>query len=366
VHLEELDLAIPPGLIAQEPVEPRDACRLLVTERGSGRLDHRVFRDLPELLAPGDVLVLNSSKVLPARVRALKATGGHVELLFLRPAENGASAGDGASAWEALARPSRRLREGMSLALPEGDRLRLQRRLGEGVWAVSGGARTIPELLDRHGELPLPPYITAPPADLSLYQTVYADQPGSAAAPTAGLHFTPELLRRLEGGGIETVEVTLHVGLDTFRPIAEAEVEHHPMHAEAYTMSAESVARLDRARAEGRRLVAVGTTAVRVLETVYADSASGEPHHGALSGVTQIFITPGYRFRAVDALVTNFHLPRTSLLALVMAFAGVEPIRRAYAEAVARQYRFFSFGDAMLLLDTLPAGPSGGDGGAAR
>ena len=356
MRLEELDLAIPPELIAQHPVEPRDACRLLVVERATGRLAHRVFRELPDLLVPGDVLVLNSSKVLPARVYAEKATGGRVELLFLRPMtpDDAGGIGPGDRGWEALARPSRRLRERMRLTLPGGEGLRLEGRLGDGRWAVRTEGGTLLDLLQRYGELPLPPYITSPPADPSLYQTVYADEPGSAAAPAAGLHVTATLLGRLRDSGIETVETTLHVGLDTFRPIAETEVERHAMHAESYRVTSEAAARLDRARTEGRRLIAVGTTAVRVLETLYAECGPGEAHRGALEGATRLFVTPGYGFRAVDGLVTNFHLARTSLLALVMAFGGVEPIRLAYAEAVARRYRFFSFGDAMLLLSHLP------------
>lgn len=348
MRLEDLDLLIPEELIAQTPAEPRDACRLMVLERGTAHVEHRVFRDLPGLLRPGDVLVINTSRVLPARVFAWKASGGRVELLFLRPAQERPPTAD--EPWEVLARPSRRLQEGLRLALPDGAPLRLVRRLGEGRWIVSTEGASVLDVLDRHGELPLPPYVTAPPADRELYQTVYAAEPGSAAAPTAGLHFTPALLERLAEAGVETVRVTLHVGLDTFRPITQREVERHPMHAEVYQVTAPTVARLDAARAEGRRLIAVGTTAVRVLETLYAD----DPPPGALArpleGSTRLFITPGYRFRAVDGLITNFHLSRTSLLALVMAFAGVEPVRRAYLEAVSLGYRFFSFGDAMLIL----------------
>lgn len=315
----------------------------MMVERGTGRLEHRIFRELPRLLRPGDVLVINTSRVLPARVYARKPTGGEVELLFLRPLDAPQHL------WEALGRPSRRLHPGLALTLAGGEVLRVRDPLGEGRWVVEAETQSVLDLLERHGELPLPPYVTHPPADRELYQTVYAEDPGSAAAPTAGLHFTAELLDQLLEAGIEVADVSLHVGLDTFRPISEPSVEAHPMHAEAYRVTSAAAELLDRARGEGRRLVAVGTTAVRVLETLYADSSPGGTHTGPVSGSTRLFVTPGYRFRAVDALITNFHLPRTSLLALVMAFAGVDPVRRAYAEAVARRYRFFSFGDAMLL-----------------
>jgi S-adenosylmethionine:tRNA ribosyltransferase-isomerase len=345
VRLEELDFAFSEELIAQHPCEPRDACRLLVMQP-DGRLSHQVFRDLPRLLVPGDVLVLNDSRVLRARVSATKPTGGRVELLFLH--EQDGDHGDGET-WEVLARPSSRLREGLDLALQDRTRATLLEPLGDGRWLVRlppgcEGA----ELLERVGSVPLPPYIKEALRDPAEYQTVYAAAAGSAAAPTAGLHFTPRLLEDLVRAGVETAKVTLHVGLDTFRPVSSQRVEDHHIHREAFSVRAGDLDILERARAEGRRLVAVGTTSVRVLETVYAEGAEWEPG-GALTGHASLFITPGYRFRAVDAMLTNFHLPRTTLLALVMAFAGVDEVRAAYAEAVQERYRFFSFGDAVLL-----------------
>lgn len=358
----ELDLEVPEALIAQGPMEPRDACRLLTLDRSTGALDHHVFRDLPALLRPGDIVVVNDSKVLPARLHTRKITGGAVELLFLRPV---APSGEGerheatdvtaqtADRWEALARPSRRLRVGMTLLAPGGERLLLDARLEEGRWLVSTPehAQTPASLLMRHGELPLPPYIRTPPADLSAYQTVFADPLGSAAAPTAGLHLTDGLLARLAERGVQVQTVTLHVGLDTFRPLSTERVEDHAIHREAYRVSAESLRALDEGRASGRRLIAVGTTVVRVLETLYRGVDPGGPAAGPPDGWADLFITPGYRFRAVDGLITNFHLPRTTLLALVMAFAGVEHVRSAYASAIAQGYRFYSFGDAMLIAD---------------
>jgi S-adenosylmethionine:tRNA ribosyltransferase-isomerase len=375
VRLEELDFPFPEELIAQEPSEPRDSCRLLVMDREAGDIQHRIFRELPELLRAGDVLVLNDSRVLPARVFARKESGGLVELLFLHELEprsayspNGAAgepAGSGsAEVWEVLARPSARLREGLSLRLEGGPELRLVGRLGEGRWRL-----LLPEgvegvaLLESHGSLPLPPYIKTALRQDADYQTVFARDPGSAAAPTAGLHFTPGLLAHLAEVGVETASVTLHVGLDTFRPVTAPRVEDHVIHREYYSVQPDPLRRLNRARAEGRRLVAVGTTSVRVLETLYgglresdpagavggAGAAESDLGETAARGHTSLFITPGYRFRAVGALITNFHLPRTSLLALVMAFAGADRTRAAYREAITRRYRFFSFGDAMLI-----------------
>ncbi|MBU2602130.1 MAG: tRNA preQ1(34) S-adenosylmethionine ribosyltransferase-isomerase QueA [Actinobacteria bacterium] len=359
MRLDELDFAFPEELIAQRPSEPRDACRLLVVDRNSGALSHRIFRDLPTLLRPGDVLVVNESRVLPARVWAHKKTGGRVELLFLRRAdrateshghEKAGSTAEGREVWEVLARPSSRLRAGVALTVGHDTSLTLQESLGDGRWLLSHqGAPDVLDLLERYGAMPLPPYIRTPLQDPDEYQTVYATVPGSAAAPTAGLHFTPTLLSRLGEVGVQIERVTLHVGADTFRPVSAEQVEEHQIHTETYHVEQAVAERLDRARAEGRRLVAVGTTAVRVLETVYGQSEAREGVKMPATGATDVFITPGYRFRAVDALITNFHLPRTSLLALVMAFGGVQVVRNAYQEAVERRYRLFSFGDAMLL-----------------
>jgi S-adenosylmethionine:tRNA ribosyltransferase-isomerase len=346
MRLEELDFDIPQELIAQEPASPRDSCRLLCLD-SDGRRRHRLFSALPDILRPGDVLVLNDSRVIPARVEMRRGSGGAVELLFLRPA---AEKGGKGERWEALARPSQRLRTGEEVLLPDGQTLRLAERLGEGRWIVEGPpGRALLGLMEEHGRLPLPPYIRRYPAQPGDYQTVYAAAPGSAAAPTAGLHFTPELLARLKDAGVETEYVTLHVGLDTFQPIREHVVEHHEIHQEAFSVTADALERITSARASGRRVVAVGTTATRVLETLAALGGFEDGRISApLNSQTDIFITPGYRFRAVDVLITNLHLPRSTVLALTMAFVGVERLRQAYAEAIALGYRFFSFGDAMI------------------
>jgi S-adenosylmethionine:tRNA ribosyltransferase-isomerase len=352
VRLEELDFEFPEELIAQRPCEPRDACRLLVADPAAGSVDHRVFVELPSLLRAGDVLVVNESKVLPARAWARKATGGLVELLFLKRAreEPAPPAASASETWEVLARPSARLRPGQPLFLAGGEELTLADPLGDGRWTVvRNEAPGVTELLHRHGVMPLPPYIRTPLADPNEYQTVYASVFGSAAAPTAGLHFTTGLLGALDAAGIHVERVTLHVGVDTFRPVTEDVVERHAIHSETYCVETPVLARLDTARAEGRRLVAVGTTSVRVLETLYRDSAPGAAASAPPMSDTSVFITPGYGFRAVDALLTNFHLPRTSLLALVMAFGGIEFVRRIYRCAIEERYRFFSFGDAMFL-----------------
>jgi S-adenosylmethionine:tRNA ribosyltransferase-isomerase len=315
----ELDYELPPELIAQRPVEPRDASRLLVYRRAGGGIEHRRFADLPEAL--GEALaVVNDTRVLPARLPLRRASGGAAEALLL---ERG---GDGV--WEALVRPSRRLRAGERLepAHEGGTAVELVAPVAEGRWRV----RVEGEL---RGEAPLPPYIRERLDDPGRYQTVYADEAGSAAAPTAGLHFTPELLSRLD-----VERVTLHVGLDTFRPLTAETLAEHELHGERYRVDPAAWARIEAAD----RVLAVGTTTVRVLETV--------ARTGALEGRTTLFVTPGFAFRRVDALLTNFHLPRSTLLALVMAFAGVEETRELYRIAVAERYRFYSFGDALLVL----------------
>lgn len=365
----ELDYNLPPELIAQHPVVPRDHSRLLVYHRGSRKVEHRQLPDLLTFLNPGDALVYNDSRVLRARVHALKPTGGKVELLFLRR--------HGVRLWEALVKPSARLKEGVELGLepaagkpfgagvpgmesPAGAApcFQLKQNLGEGRWLVANltGLKT-EELLERAGEMPLPPYIHQRLEEPERYQTVYARHTGSAAAPTAGLHFTPELIARISAMGVSLLPLTLHIGLDTFRPIGEDELEIHDIHSEQYSMPPQTYEGVLGARRRGGRIIAVGTTAVRVLETVFQNdgSISGENSRSggktpSLEGETRLYITPGYRFRAVDALLTNFHLPRSTLLALVMAFAGAPEMRRLYAGAVRERYRFFSFGDAMLLL----------------
>jgi S-adenosylmethionine:tRNA ribosyltransferase-isomerase len=307
-----LDYELPPELIAQRPAEPRDSSRLLVYRRDSRSVEHHVFAELPALLA-GELVVVNDTRVVAARLRAQRATGGAVEVLLVEEVASGV--------WEALVRPGRRLRVGERLGGVE-----LVEQLGGGRWLVrlEGPPR---------GEPPLPPYIREPLADPDRYQTVYAREAGSAAAPTAGLHLTPELVGRLD-----PVAVTLHVGVDTFRPVDGARVEDHEMHGERYRVEPAAWERIARAP----RVLAVGTTTVRVLETVVRT--------GELAGRTRLFITPGFDFRRVDALLTNFHLPRSTLLALVMAFVGIEKTRHLYHAAIDERYRFYSFGDAMLVL----------------
>ena len=323
----ELDYELPEALIAQKPAEPRDASRLMVVDARTGTITHHVFRDLPAFLRPGDALVLNETKVLPARVPARRPGGGQVELLFLR--ELGGS-------WEALARPSRRLKPGMALTV-DGDRLEVVKSLGEGRWIVAG--RDLRGTMERSGRMPLPPYIRATAVAEGAYQTVYARNPGSAAAPTAGFHFTEGVLEGAERAGAKIARVTLHVGTGTFAPIRVKRLEDHRMHAEHYAIP-EKAARV----IEGsERVVAAGTTVARTLESW---AASGERE-----GESTLFVHPGYEWRRVNALLTNFHLPRSTLLAMVMSFGGTELVREAYRVAVEERYRFYSFGDAMLVLN---------------
>ena len=310
----ELDYELPHDLIAQHPPAERGASRLLVYDRSTGDVRHRRFADLPDELARGTLAVVNDTRVVPARLRLTRAGGGTAEVLLLERLNGG-------DLWEGLARPSRRLRQGERLGPVE-----LVKPLGDGRWHLRLHGE--PE-----GETPLPPYITEPLADAARYQTVFAREGGSAAAPTAGLHFTPELLARLE-----VERVTLHVGLDTFRPLAAERLSEHRLHGERYSVEPRAAGAI----AGAKRVLAVGTTTARVLETV----ARGAP----LTGRTDLFMTPGHTFRRVDALLTNLHQPRSTLLALVMAFAGVEETRRLYRLAVAERYRFLSFGDATLFL----------------
>ncbi|NLV71595.1 MAG: tRNA preQ1(34) S-adenosylmethionine ribosyltransferase-isomerase QueA [Actinobacteria bacterium] len=355
MRLEELDFDFPEELIAQHPAEPRDSCRLLHLQP-SGRLDHRVFSELPDILLPGDMLVFNDSRVLPARLHAHKTTGGEVEVLFLRPLEVGGDTAlqagrSPAEVWEALARPSHRLRPEQQLILDGGEEITLRSSLGEGRWMVVGPpGRSLVTIMEAHGKMPLPPYIRTYPDRPDSYQTVYAAVPGSAAAPTAGLHFTLPLLERLQEEGVDSVRVTLHVGLDTFLPIREEVVEDHRIHRETYSVQAGALARIVETKRAGRRLVAVGTTVARVLETLARTGAlEGSATQSTVGGSTDIYITPGHHFQAVDALLTNFHLPRSTVLVLTTAFAGAKRLRCAYQEAIRLRYRFFSFGDAMLI-----------------
>jgi len=345
VKTADFDYKLPPELIAQTPIEPRDGSRLMVADRRTGEIAHRRFYDLPGFLQPGDLLVHNESRVIPARLFARKPTGGKVEILLLRQ-----RAGD---TWEVLVR-GKRVRAGTHLTLldgPDGLPAGAETEVvgeGERGMRVLAFDRPVLPLAEEVGVTPLPPYIHAPLAKAERYQTVYAHTPGSAAAPTAGLHFTPELLHRLRGMGVRSAFVTLHIGLDTFRPVSEERVEDHPLHTEYCSLTPEAAKQVNQAKLEGHRVVAVGTTSVRVLETTAVKSQAQvvQPFEGA----TNLFIYPGYEFRVVDVLITNFHLPRSTLLMLVAAFASKELLDRAYTEAVQKRYRFYSFGDAMLVL----------------
>jgi S-adenosylmethionine:tRNA ribosyltransferase-isomerase len=358
--IDDFEYQLPPAFIAQTPVEPRDSSRLLVVHRETGTFEHRSFRDIGEYLRPGDLLVANQSRVLPARLRGVKeGTGGHIEALLL------ATRPDlGQDVWEALVRPGRRIRAGQQLIFGDGKlaaEVLDHTTSGGRILRFSSAEGSVAEALSRIGSVPLPPYIHTPLADAERYQTVYAREPGSAAAPTAGLHFTPALLESLQRRGVGLVFVTLHIGLDTFRPVETADLAHHTMHSEEIELDEPTAARINATRALGGRIVAVGTTSVRVLESAAAiaeERRRGDKAGGMSTGEvvvpfrgrTSLFITPGHTFRAVDVMITNFHLPRSTLLVLVSAFAGRELMLRAYEEAVRQRYRFYSFGDAMLIL----------------
>lgn len=335
----DFDYDLPQELIAQHPMEPRDHSRLLVVDKKTGEIEHRHFYDLVNYLKPGDVLVFNDTRVIPARLHGTKDTGAHVEVFLLTRRD--------ATDWEVLVRPGKKLQVGAKINFS--DELSC-----EVIEHTDFGGRVVrfkydgifEEILDRLGETPLPPYITAPLEDKERYQTVYNRERGSAAAPTAGLHFTKELLQKIKDIGCEEVFITLHVGLGTFRPVSEAKIEDHKMHKEFYTVSQEAADAVNKAKAEGRRIIAVGTTAVRTLEAAGAD---GQLHAG--SSWTNIFIYPGYKFRLVDDLVTNFHLPQSTLLMLVSTLSTREIMLQTYKKAVEEKYRFFSFGDAMFITD---------------
>ena len=346
MDVSDLDFALPEELIAQAPVEPRDASRLLLLPRAGGGTRHLRFHELPELLSPGDLLVLNDSRVIPARLFGRKASGGRVEVLLVEPV-SGTPPG-GPARWLAMAQASKAIRAGTRLDFGdlEAEVVRVD---GEGFYELvfDRDEAGLAAALERVGRVPLPPYIRREPgaADRDRYQTVVAREPGSVAAPTAGLHFTPELLARLEARGIERATVTLHVGPGTFLPVRAARLEDHRMHAERYEVPEATSLAFDAVRQRGGRVVAVGTTAVRTLESA---CTSGRLPAGP--GRTDVFLLPGHAFRAVDGLVTNFHLPRSTLLALVCAFAGTDRVLGAYREAVAARYRFFSYGDAMAIV----------------
>ena len=361
MRTSDFDYELPPELIAQTPIEPRDSSRLMVLSRDSRQTEHRQFTDILEYLHPGELMVFNQSRVIPARLFGLRDdNGGRVELLLLRREADGV--------WEALARPGRRLRPGaiVSITPPgvaSGDGELPGTLSVEILESRAGGLKAVrlssEESIDRMGHAPLPPYIRQRLDDPERYQTVYAREAGSAAAPTAGLHFTQELLACIRRAGVETAFVTLHVGLDTFRPVQDEDPTEHHIHTEHYSLDAGTADALNRARAEGRRIIAVGTTSVRVLEQAAADADRAGRAFEPAEGDANIYILPGHQFRAVDAMVTNFHLPRSTLLMLVSAFAqtksadgvpGRDTVLSAYAEAVRLRYRFYSFGDAMLIL----------------
>ncbi|WP_126427910.1 tRNA preQ1(34) S-adenosylmethionine ribosyltransferase-isomerase QueA [Brevibacillus marinus] len=342
MDVQLFDFDLPEHLIAQQPLQERTASRLLVLHKETGELEHRQFRDLIDYLAPGDVLVLNDSRVLPARLIGVKPdTGAKVELLLLKML--------GEDRWEVLVKPGRRVKPSTTIVFGDG-------RLACTCEAVTeAGGRIVRfhyegifyEVLEQLGSMPLPPYIHAQLEDPERYQTVYARERGSAAAPTAGLHFTREYLQQIADKGVELAYVTLHVGLGTFRPVSAERVEEHAMHAEYYEIPARTAELVNQAKADGRRVFAVGTTSCRTLETV-GQQADGQLVAG--SGWTDIFIYPGYQFRIIDGLLTNFHLPKSTLVMLVSALAGREQVLHAYREAIKQQYRFFSFGDAMLIV----------------
>jgi len=348
VKTSEFDYFLPPELIAQTPIEPRDQARLMVLNRSHGSLEHRRFFEIVDYLRAGDVLVFNDSRVIPARLSGRKVdTGGRLEILLLRRLEP--------KVWETLVRPSKRLKIGSRLELAgdsvagDGQEFKVLAEVvklrGEGIGVISFSDET---LLPKLGRVALPPYIRVPLKAPERYQTVYANVAGSIAAPTAGLHFTPELIDNIKNKGVHCLFVTLHVGIDTFRPVREDDPREHPIHKEYGVLSQEVAIKLSRAKAEGRRVISVGTTTVRLVEATA--QASNPTQVQPFEGWVSLFILPGYQFQIVDALITNFHLPKSTLLMLVTAFAGKDFIMQAYREAVARKYRFYSFGDAMLIL----------------
>lgn len=337
---EDFYFELPQELIAQDPLEDRSGSRLLVLDKESGQIEHRTFRDIKEYLEPGDCLVINDTKVIPARLIGSKVgTNAKIEILLLKRKEN--------DIWETLVKPGKKAKPGTKISFGEG------LLIGEVLDVVDEGNRLIQfsyegifeEILDQLGQMPLPPYITHQLEDKNRYQTVYAKHSGSAAAPTAGLHFTPELLEEIKASGVEIAHVTLHVGLGTFRPVKVENIQEHHMHSEFYRIEASEAEKINRAKREGHRVICVGTTSCRTVES----AAKPDGTLTECSGWTEIFIYPGYQFKVLDCLLTNFHLPESTLIMLVSALAGREHVLHAYEEAVKERYRFFSFGDAMLI-----------------
>jgi len=340
VNVSDFYYDLPEELIAQTPIEKRDESRLMVLNRASQTIEHKTFKDIIEYLEPGDCLVRNNTKVIPARLYGKKATGAKIEFLLLNRIE-----GD---IWECIVRPGHKLKPGTEVEFGDGI---LKAKVLD---VMEGGTRKVEfkyegifnEILDKIGLMPLPPYIHESLKDNDRYQTVYAKYEGSAAAPTAGLHFTPELFEKIKAKGIDVANVTLHVGIGTFRPVKVENVEEHHMHSEHFYIKQEDADKINNAKKNGKRVIAVGTTSCRVLETIADENGMVKPTEGD----TQIFIYPGYKYKCLDGLVTNFHLPESTLIMLVSALAGRDYIMRAYNEAVKERYRFFSFGDAMLIL----------------
>ena len=339
MELKEFNYSLPEELIAQTPIEKRDESRLMVLNRKTQTIEHKIFKDIVEYLEPGDCIVRNNTKVLPARLYGKKETGANVEFLLLNQIE-----GD---IWESIVRPGNKLHAGTKVVFGNGI---LEAEVLE---VMTGGTRKVQfryngifnEILDKIGLMPLPPYIHEQLKNKNRYQTVYAKYQGSAAAPTAGLHFTEELLKKIEGKGVEIANVTLHVGIGTFRPVKVQKIEEHQMHSEHFYIKQEDVDKINKAKNQGKRVIAVGTTSCRVLETIAKEDGTVS----AMEGDTKIFIYPGYKFKCIDGLITNFHLPESTLLMLVSALAGKEYIMKAYNEAVKKKYKFFSFGDAMYI-----------------
>ena len=339
LRLSDFDFNLPEDLIAQTPAEDRERSRLLVLDRRTGAVGHRIFSDIETLLVPGDLLVLNDTKVFPCRIPAKKAGGGKAEIFLLEE--------KGINLWHALVRGG--IDAGKRAVVAAGIEVEVVAETGEGIKLVRFlGVPDIRARLDELGRTPLPPYIKREPAarDVGRYQTVYARREGAVAAPTAGLHFTPALLQKLQDRGVETAMITLHVGPGTFQPVRATNIAEHRMHPERFTIPVEAAGRINRARSEGRRIIAVGTTSVRTLET----SAQADGNVRAGEGTSELFIYPGYRFRAVDGMITNFHLPKSTLLMLVAALAGRENVLTAYRAAIEQRYRFYSYGDAMLIV----------------
>lgn len=347
LRMDAFDYELPTELIAQEPLENRSASRLMLLDKNSGKISHRTFSDLPDLLNKGDLLVVNDSRVIPARLLGHRETGAQVEVLMLRPEPGGG--------WLALARPTRRLKSGERLVIParhgidgEAASLTLREKVGDGQVIVDiDDALSVH--LEGYGRVPLPPYITHQLDDDERYQTVYAEHKGSVAAPTAGLHFTEDVFARLRARGIEIAAVTLHVGLDTFRPVTEEFAEDHEIHSEWCSVPEKAWKLIKSTKERGGQVIAVGTTAARTLETLGARVRQGDP--GPFEDFTRIYITPGYEWTMVDALLTNFHLPKSTLLLMISALAGRDHVLAAYREAIAERYRFYSFGDAMFIRD---------------